>query len=469
MTDRIPNEMDALVVGAGPAGSTAARRLAQAGRRVVVVERLAAPNVGRKVCGNALAEDGLEAVSRHIDPPSGPEIARLITGGELVLRDVGTTVRIPKSGAVLNRLVFGQRLLADAVSAGALLADLTACVAWSDRDRSRVRLRGHDGEESDVSARIVIDASGYRGVLTRDGGPSHTDPLGRDEVAIGYREIVPLREPLPDPDSVLIALGPPGAERGYAWIFPMGARLANVGIGTLVASAPDGWNGHGSAPAAPRGNELRRAFAGFVESREDLRPGEALDAGTGLLPLRRPLATFVGDGFLSVGDAACQTNPLHGGGITPSIIAASLAADTAIDALDDGDTSTEALWPYNVRFMRDLGARHAAHEGLRLLLHSLTADEFRFLATELLGVEGMARAFVRDGAGRGVRDAFGLLGRAIRRPGLAATFLRAARLIAVIEDHYGHYPETPARFESWLGQAEYHRRALRRLTRGGGA
>jgi digeranylgeranylglycerophospholipid reductase len=450
MRDSPTTSWDALVVGAGVAGAVVARRLAEGGFRVLLIDKEPSADVGRKVCGNAIGEDGLAVVSRYIESPKGAEVARRLSHGTLILED-GTAIRIPKGGVILNRLVFGQRILADAVEAGAVFRDRCSCLGWSDRRVNRVRIRDAEGAEGDVDARIVIDASGFRAVLTRTGGPAHPDAVSRDDVAVAYREIAPLRKPLDRPDDAIIVLTPKLARGGYGWVFPMGDRLANVGIG---------------APLAAVGRPIREIYDEFIASQPWLEATDPIEAGTGLLPIRAPLATFVGDGFMSVGDAACQTDPLHGGGISPSIVAANLAADSAAEALSDGDVSTTALWGYNVAFMREVGARHAGQDFLRRFLDSVSDDDLLFLAREFGSGHLLTTTFQPDGALPRLRTAFRFLAKAAARPRLAGALVRTGQLCEKIQEAYLDYPHSVGRFESWLGQVEFQRRALRRAVGG---
>ncbi|MFH1502552.1 MAG: NAD(P)/FAD-dependent oxidoreductase [Candidatus Eisenbacteria bacterium] len=448
MFNLIPNTVDVLVAGAGVAGAVAARRVAEAGHSVLLVDRLPADDVGRKICGNGVADDGIESISHYTEPPAGAEVAWRVDGGVLVLQDGVTRLPVPKSGAVLNRLLLGQRLLGDAVDAGALFVERCSCAGWNDRAAGSVRLDVEDGGSRTVTARVVIDASGYRAVLAKTGGPLRQETVGRDEVGIGYREIVPLTAPLPEPRTVIVDLGPKEARGGYAWIFPMGEHLANIGIGAPLHSA---------------GRDLRAAYRSFLDGYPDVHASEPVDAGAGMLPLRRPLATMVGDGFIAVGDAGCQTNPLHGGGIAPGMVGGGMAGDVVAEALANGGASAEALWPYNGRFMREIGARHAGHDFLRKTLFSLTEEEFDFLTLELTGAGVLMEALAEGGARLPLKHAFRVLAKAARRPGLVSLFVRAGHLIENIQELFNDYPDSPARLDSWLGRVEYTTRALDRL------
>jgi digeranylgeranylglycerophospholipid reductase len=446
MKSSLPFNVDVVVVGAGTAGCSAAIPPAQAGLDVLLVEKTSAADVGRKVCGNAISTEGLKEVAGYIDLPSGPEVAVHIEGGTVYVTDDDAGTFVPIRGLVINRVIFGRRMLADAVSAGAHLAEGVSCTGWADRSGGRIRLRPGDGEAFDVSARVVIDASGFRSVLTRSGGPTRTEQALRSEVGVGYREILSLRKPLDGACGGSIQLGPPGAERGYAWVFPMGGTLANVGVGRTL----DNDN-----------VSLKNAFDAFVGGRTELAGAETVSAGAGMLPLRRPLDSLVGDGFMSVGDAACQASPLHGGGIAPSIIAGVMAGEQAVEAVKLGDTTASGLWGYAVRYMRSVGAAYAAHEVLRELVYTLPRRDLAFLASEYVKANALVAAVSAGNLLPSFASGMRRLASLASRPSLVAHVIRSSRMVARVKQHYLEYPESPDRLESWAGHAAYLRRSAR--------
>jgi geranylgeranyl reductase family protein len=448
MMQKVPEGIDIAVIGAGSAGCSAALPAAVAGLRVLIIEREQAADVGRKVCGNMLGSDGLAPAAEHVTPPNGAEVAARPKSGTFYTRDGKTGVALPADAVVLNRLVFGQRLLADAVAAGASLLDSCSCAGWSDRESTRVRLRFSDGSESDLTAKIIIDASGFRSVLAREGGTTHDDPITRTEAAVAYREIVSLPDPIEERAGGFAVLAPPGAGHGYAWVFPMGGRLANVGIGTTLASVK---------------GSLREAYNDFVAGRPELRGAERISGGAGMVPARRPLASLVGDGFMVVGDAGCQTSPLHGGGITPSVLAGVKAGEQAVRAISNGETSARALWEYGTQFMRTIGAAYAAHEPLKDLIYSLSNGDLVFLCTQIAQSERLIQAIQRGSFLPGVGEALRRLAAFTRRPRLTARIIGTGKTMASVRRHYEDYPDSPSGLESWMGREELIRRSRGRL------
>jgi flavin-dependent dehydrogenase len=89
-------------------------------------------------------------------------------------------------------------------------------------------------------------------------------------------------------------------------------------------------------------------------------PGRVVKHTQGRTPYRRSPYSLVGNGFMVMGDAAFQTKPFSGEGVTSSFTACQIAAEVAAEALQQGDVSREALWPYNARYFRGQGAKFAS-------------------------------------------------------------------------------------------------------------
>ena len=145
-----------------------------------------------------------------------------------------------------------------------------------------------------------------------------------------------------DPDAIVLHFGDAVAPGGYAWVFPKGARSANVGLGTLGLRAGG-----------------RSAIAWLDDYMAANFPNAAITGRTvGGVIVAATLARTVADGLLLCGDAAHMINPLSGGGIVNAMKAGRLAAHAAVAALRRGDTSAGALATYHAEWMRLLGDDH---------------------------------------------------------------------------------------------------------------
>src|SRR6058998_1002187 len=230
-------DVDILVVGAGPAGAVAAweAKLAAPGLDVVLLERDRA--VGAPVrCAEGVGDAGLRAFAS----PEGAEwVARKITRVVFWAPD-DTEVQVAERdvGWVLDRTRFDAYLAERAVGLGAELRVSTeaAGMTCEPDGRWRVRLRSAGGDET-CRARVVIGTDGVEAMVGRWAGLETRVPARDMESCAQY-----VLEGIDfDPDAIYLQFGADIAPGGYAWVFPKGVGIANVGLG-LVALKSDGRN-----------------------------------------------------------------------------------------------------------------------------------------------------------------------------------------------------------------------------------
>ncbi len=353
-----PTTVDVLVVGAGPAGSTAAFRLAQAGYRVLAVEEHA--RVGHPVQCAGL-------VSRRVLELAGAE--------STVLREVrGATVFGPSLGSVDFRASEPRAFVIDRAGLDVHLADRAARAGAEYRTATRfdarlgdepgavrVQLRGPDGTSEEVVARLVVGADGVASAVARAfrlRRPVEILPAFEAEFAVSPG----------DPETVEVFLGRSIAPGLFGWWIPDGRGGARVG----VAADADG------TPARVYYDRLLALLA--------RRFGEPLRAPTSLIasgiPIGRP-PRIVGDRVLLVGDAAAQVKPLSGGGIFTGMRAAELAAAVAARALGEGDASARRLEEYPRAFDAELGEEFRRALYLRRVFTRLSDAELDALVDVL--------------------------------------------------------------------------------------
>lgn len=133
---------------------------------------------------------------------------------------------------------------------------------------------------------------------------------------------------------------------------------------------------------------------------------KVLHGGTdGVIPVRRPLALMVADGYAAVGDSAFMTTPMNGMGIDLSLRAGQLLAKTVIE---ENSADSKALWKYNRDFHRLYGAETARNESLKNTLLNLPPQGVSFLFES-----GVVQAGDLAGAGRNTKPSV-LLGKFVR-------------------------------------------------------
>jgi geranylgeranyl reductase family protein len=323
---------DVLVVGAGPAGSSTALRLAQAGLDVLLLEKSVFPR--EKVCGDGLtprAVKQLVSMGIPVEAEDGwfpNKGLRIIGGGVRLELGWPELSSYPGFGLVRNRRGFDETLARAAQKAGArLLEGVTVTRPVLDEVDGRitgvVARPSAGGTERTYSARLIVAADGNSSRLSLAMGLARRDdrPLG---VAIRSYYASPRHADdyleswleLWDGDRLL---------PGYGWIFGMGDGTSNVGLGLLNTSAAFQHTDY-------RGL-LRRWLAGLPagwgfteENRTEPVRGAALPMGFN----RTPHYTR---GLLLAGDAGGMVNPFNGEGIAYAMEAGEIAARVIAQAL----------------------------------------------------------------------------------------------------------------------------------------
>jgi geranylgeranyl reductase len=322
---------DAVVVGGGPAGATAAADLARAGRSVLLLDR-----AGRiKPCGGAVPPRLLE----EFDVPETLLVAR-VTAARIV-SPADRRVDMPIEGGfvgMVNRDTFDEWLRERARTAGAVrragnferlarAGDGSLVVHYQCRDRQ------HRGEPGCVRARVVVGADGAASVVARQA----VQGAERMPYVAAYHEIVrsPGRD-LAGYDGSRCDVYYQGqlSPDFYGWIFPHGDTLS-VGVGT-----------------AHKGFSLRNAV-GVLRAATGLSAAETLRREGAPIPLQ-PLARWDnGRDVVLAGDAAGVVAPASGEGIYYAMTGGRLAAEAAQAFLATGDPA--ALAGARKRFMQAHG------------------------------------------------------------------------------------------------------------------
>jgi geranylgeranyl reductase family protein len=307
---------DVVVVGAGPAGSTAALRLARAGRSVCVVDRARFPR--DKACGDLLIPDAIGALRR----------SRLYEEVRAVAHPSATTILTSPSRiewSMRGEYLAVKRLDLDAILAGGA-ARQGAAVAHAKVEGlgleggDEVVLRLHDGGR--IRGRIGVVATGADVSLLEDLGMVERPAPS----SFAVRAYVRSRKEI---DAVVIAFDR-AVVPGYGWIFPMQDGEYNVGVGVVYESD------------AARRRNVRKLFDTFV--REYPAARELLDGAEELTDLKGARlrsglhgARPWGHGrIVAIGETIGTTFPFTGEGIGKAMESGEVAAEVIEDALDDG-------------------------------------------------------------------------------------------------------------------------------------
>ena len=332
-----------LVVGAGPAGSTAARALSLGGARVRLLERTRFPR--NKPCGGGLTARALVRF-----PHLGPALERITTHriSRLYLegpsgRGVVLTSSTP-AVVTIRRAEFDDLLARLAVEAGAeLVEDAWVSRAEADEDGASVVTR--DGRE--FRADYLVAADGVNGVVTmRLGLHGGWNESG---VALDMMEEAPNdRLRALDPDTLWVSYGQGGAD-GYGYIFPKRDHT-NVGIGCLQL--------HFRARITVTPYEMQQRFVGELR-RRGLVAGESSrgDFTPYRIPMGGPIRWTARGRALVAGDAGGFVNAYTAEGIYYAMVTGELAAKAILAdaAFDDPRRGLTAAERYEDGWRREIG------------------------------------------------------------------------------------------------------------------
>ena len=328
-------ECDVVVVGAGPAGSLAARTAAEKGVRVILLEEH--PEVGLPVfCAEGLSLNGIKDAGVRPEPPI---TCQEIRKARVYAPDMNF-VELTSSdwrGFTLNRDVFDRLLSENAVRAGAELMTGTRVVDVIKEGDAVVGVEAQgDGGPLRVAARIVVGADGHASVVRSKAGFRRWFP---DVCTCAQYRLGGLS--LDEPEVNDFLLGSEIAPGGYAWVFPKSREVANVGLGVRRIHT------------APPIHYLKE----WVSSDPRFEGAEIQLVNGGICPVSGNLERTVGNGVILCGDAAGQLIPMTGAGIHSGVEAGKMAGETAVRAVEEEDASAALLSEYERRFEEYWGKR----------------------------------------------------------------------------------------------------------------
>ncbi len=361
-------DYDAIIIGSGPAGATAAMYLGQAGKKVLLVDKESFPR--DKICGDAqgrkaaniLRELGEEEGFRKLPGHNVYGITMSSPNGTLVSIDI-TSRDNPPPGYCHRREVFDEYLHNCAVKVvefrNLMVADIIVENGF---------VRGiKDVEGNEFRAKIVLAADGANSMVARKFGLLHNPP---EHFIVGTRQYYKGVTGMTDRIEIHLVkhLLP-----GYFWIFPLEDGTVNVGLGMIVKDM----NEKKINLKAAMLKEIAENSL-FVDRFKDAEPLEDVKGWN--LPLASHHRKNHGNGFLLLGDAASLIDPLSGEGVGTAMISGKHAAKTALAAMESDDFSEQFLSVYDKNLWNEIGEEIEANYKLQK-----RGKRFPFLIDKLFG------------------------------------------------------------------------------------
>ncbi|MEM3064662.1 MAG: NAD(P)/FAD-dependent oxidoreductase [Candidatus Nitrosotenuis sp.] len=322
---------DVIVVGAGPAGSSAAFSASKAGLKVALVEK--EETVAQTVRTSGVTwMDAIEEfdIPAHCYNPIRNYVF-CSPNNEVSIRS-----QTPKAAVLDVRRTY--RWLAEKAQKQDAELFLNTTITGATRDSARIVLHAVSSkQEMKFGAKVVIDASGFQSVVGKSLGL--VAQWKRFGVGAEYEAQVENSES----DTWYLMVGQKYSPAGYAWIFPLGKNIVRIGVGV---GKPES-----SLDPTERLKEIIDKKLGPVARLGKITP---LEFHYGLIPNEGLSRKTVYDNLILVGDSAGQANPLVLEGIRYAIRYGRLAGQIAASAISKNDTTEKSLKPYEDAWKKEI-------------------------------------------------------------------------------------------------------------------
>jgi digeranylgeranylglycerophospholipid reductase len=340
-------EYDVVVVGAGPAGSMAAKSAAKAGACVLIIEEHATIGLPVQCAGliSTRTYEGCElpeTLSKHAI--RGAHIHA--PGGRVLGVDGKRTMAY-----VIDRGELDRAMTLEALKSGAASLVKTRFTGLRRKEGQLFVKAISHGEPIEIQTSVLIGADGVQSAVGRLVGLNRVQSVLTCAQAEVYTDIV-------DPDFVELYVGRDVAPGFFAWAIP--TQWGTVRIGLC---------------SSERSIELLNSLIERISPRSAT---SLVRFSAGAIPIGPPACT-VTDGILIVGDAAGQVKPTSGGGIYPGTQCAKIAGAIAAQAVKQGDTSKNALMAYDKLWRSEVGRELFTGLRIRDGLDKLSDDELDYV------------------------------------------------------------------------------------------
>lgn len=324
-------ETDVVVIGAGPSGSTAAKHAALGGAQVILIDKKSEIGTPKR-CAEGIYETGLKWLDIK---PDERWIAQTIYGGVIHAPDgndfVLTSEDINLKGYILERKIFDKHMAMDAIRAGSKIMIKTLVTDVKRKTNGFEVLCNSIEGNFTINTKLVICADGCESTIAKKVGIESTTQ--ENMMSCAQFEMCNV-DCYGDNDNIEFFIGNDIAKGGYAWIFPKGNQVANVGIGISGSSDETVYN----------------ALLDFIEKCPATKNAQAVELNIGGDPINGLVEKIYDDNIMICGDAAGQVNPIEGGGIILGMLGGMAAGKVAASSIKEQDYSKEKLHEYYIEF-----------------------------------------------------------------------------------------------------------------------
>ena len=338
------HDYDVVVVGGGPVGGWTASNIAKAGFKVAVIEEH--QEIGEPVqCAGIITPRVFDMIDF-----ARPSILNEVKGAN-IFSPAGNKLAIGTEkvqAKIIDRTKFDSLIMDNAISSGAelitgnrvtgLVMGETCELTVGEKTITSKLVIGADGAKSNIRSWLGLEEPAY-----------YLNGFGADIEGVNM-----------DHDKVNVFFGSQLAPNFFAWMIPAGDI---VRVGLCMREGQDTVYQY-----------FKKLFEGGSASAPLLKDGVVKKTYAGIIPLGLPSKTYADRGMI-VGDAASHVKATSGGGIYPGLVCAGHCAQTAIEALEAGDTSEKMLANYQKAWMKDIGDELKKDIMIHKVFASLTDEQ----------------------------------------------------------------------------------------------
>ena len=434
---------DVAVIGASTTGSWFAKRMAENGFRVLMIEKQKKENVSRDYDIFHMGSKEMEKFGLTIPEKNEPDYAFEFTGGSAY----SAFGNYPKPSFThvigLHKHDYIMRMNEEAKKAGAELeygASFSGFLFDESGRITGIRYKTEHGEE-EVTCALAADCSGFAAVartaLPDTSAVENFRLLPQDlfYVILYYVRYADSHPKIEHTDSFL---------QYKCWSAPSDDPKGGI-------------LGVGASFSFDYAEEMFKEF----RRRVPVAPYTVQKVEKSITPYHRPPHSFVDDGFIAMGDAACLNKPNNGEGCTSALYQAEIAVEVISDALREGGClSKERLWPINTRYFADQGKMSCATRAALIGAAAMTEEENEYLFKHDVIFNQKIMAGLGGGLSLSMADILhhiryisrAYIGGSLRKEYLHEVRIALKNALAVYK-HYAAYPETPDGLGEWAQKA----------------
>jgi digeranylgeranylglycerophospholipid reductase len=313
---------EAVIVGGGPAGLMAAKKAAENGAQVLLLEKES--YFGRKVCAGGITKQTLvdSEISESPDFIENEILGACVHGPDArkeIMIDADS-IGLGK-GYIIDKPNFLREMAEAAESKGAEIMLNSAVSSVVRRDNAVVVTTQREEDSCEIACKILVGCDGFGSLVAKSFGfAGEVEMMSCIQYVMGNCD-------LQDEHSIEIYLGRMTAPLGYLWIFPKGKEIANVGVSV-------------------RGTNPKEMLDKFIAGDKRLRDSEILKIGSAPIVTSGQLRNVVLDNLMICGESAGQVIPLTAAGIHTALIAGKIAGEVCARAIEENDFSKRRLYAY---------------------------------------------------------------------------------------------------------------------------